>query len=113
MTSFTRRFIESQDPELIPGFDRLYGGPSFRAKLASVAEGERDDAMVEEYIRQIKSAGSFRFVSYTPVFQPQINDVHFHLIYATRNEKGPHASHRIFEKSAGTICLALPHGRDE
>jgi hypothetical protein len=22
-------------------------------------------------------------------------------------------SHRIFEKSAGTICLALPHGRDE
>jgi hypothetical protein len=24
-----------------------------------------------------------------------------------------HASHRIFEKSAGTICLALPHGRDE
>ena len=25
----------------------------------------------------------------------------------------PHASHRICEKSAGTICLALPHGRDE
>jgi hypothetical protein len=24
-----------------------------------------------------------------------------------------HASHRIFEKSAGTICLGLPHGRDE
>jgi three-Cys-motif partner protein len=88
MTSFTRRFIESQDPELIPSFDRLYGDPSFRAKLASVAEEERDDAMVEEYIRQIKSAGNFRFVSYTPVFQPQINDVHFHLIYATRNEKG-------------------------
>jgi hypothetical protein len=22
-------------------------------------------------------------------------------------------SHRIFKKSAGTICLALPHGRDE
>jgi hypothetical protein len=22
-------------------------------------------------------------------------------------------SHRIFEKSAGTICLALPHSRDE
>jgi hypothetical protein len=28
-------------------------------------------------------------------------------------ESYPHASHRIFEKSAGTICLALPHGRDE
>jgi len=88
MTSFTRRFIESQDPELVPGFDRLYGGPAFRAKLASVPKEERDDAMVEEYIRQIKSAGSFRFVCYTPVFQAQINDIHFHLIYATRNEKG-------------------------
>ena len=88
MTSFTRRFIESQDPELVPGFDRLYGGPAFRAKLASVPRDERDDAMVEEYIRQIKSAGSFRFICYTPVFQAQINDVHFHLIYATRNEKG-------------------------
>jgi hypothetical protein len=29
------------------------------------------------------------------------------------NKKFAHASHRIFEKSAGTICLALPHGRDE
>ncbi len=88
MTSFTRRFIESQDPELVPGFDRLYGGPAFRAKLASVPREERDDAMVEEYIRQIKSTGSFRFVCYTPIFQAQFNDVHFHLIYATRNEKG-------------------------
>jgi three-Cys-motif partner protein len=88
MTSFTRRFIESQDPELVPGFDRLYGGPTFRARLASVPREDRDDAMVEEYIRQIKSAGAFRFVCYTPVFQAQINDVHFHLIYATRNEKG-------------------------
>ena len=88
MTSFTRRFIESQDPELVPGFDRLYGGPTFRAKLASVPRAERDDAMVEEYIRQIKAAGSFRYVCYTPIFQAQTNNVHFHLIYATRNEKG-------------------------
>ena len=28
-------------------------------------------------------------------------------------KKKSHASHRIFEKSAGTICLALPHGGDE
>ena len=28
-------------------------------------------------------------------------------------EKKSQPSHRIFEKSAGTICLALPHGRDE
>ncbi len=88
MTSFTRRFIESQDPELIPGFDRLYGNSVFRTKLAGVSEDDRDDAMVEEYIRRIKAEGNYSFASYTPVFQPQINDIHFHLIYATRNEKG-------------------------
>jgi hypothetical protein len=32
---------------------------------------------------------------------------------ATIDDSETHASHRIFEKSAGTICLALPHGRDE
>jgi predicted sugar kinase len=31
----------------------------------------------------------------------------------TSNASVPQPSHRIFEKSAGTICLALPHGRDE
>jgi three-Cys-motif partner protein len=88
MTSFTRRFIKSQDPELIPGFDRLYGNSDFRAKLAAVSEKDCDDAMVEEYIRRIKAEGNYSLTSYTPVFQPQINDIHFHLIYATRNEKG-------------------------
>jgi three-Cys-motif partner protein len=88
MTSFIRRFIESKNAELVQGFDRLYGGPDFRAKLASVAEADRDEAMIEEYARRIKIEGNFRYVCYTPVFQPQINDVHFHLIYASRNEKG-------------------------
>ncbi len=88
MTSFIRRFIESQDPELVAGFDRLYKGPTFRARLASVPREERDDAMVEEYIRLVRAEGAFRFVCYTPVFQPQINGVHFHLIYATRSDKG-------------------------
>jgi len=88
MTSFIRRFIESQDRELVPGFDRLYRGPAFRTRLASVPREERDDTMVEEYIRLVKAEGAFRYVCYTPVFQARINDVHFHLIYATRSDKG-------------------------
>jgi three-Cys-motif partner protein len=107
MTSFTRRFVESQDPKLIPGFDRLYCGSAFRSKLATVAKEERDDAMVEEYIRLIKSAGGFRFVCYTPVFQPQINDIHFHLIYATRNEKGL----EVFKKEEHKAVEAMESAR--
>jgi three-Cys-motif partner protein len=107
MTSFIRRFIESKNPELVQGFDRLYGGPTFRSKLASVAEQDRDDAMVEEYIRQIKSTGDFQFVCYTPVFQPQINDIHFHLIYATRNEKGL----EVFKKEEHKAVEAMESAR--
>lgn len=106
MTSFTRRFIESQDPELAPSFDRLYGGPAFRAKLAMVTKEERDDAMVDEYILKIKSAGDFRFVCYTPVFQSQINDIHFHLIYATRNEKGLEVFKREEHKAVEAMEIA-------
>ena len=36
------------------------------------------------------------------------SDPHAHNV-----ETNTQPSHRIFEKSAGTICLALPHGRDE
>jgi hypothetical protein len=44
--------------------------------------------MVEEYARRIKQEGGFQFVCYTPVFRPETNAVHFHLIYCTRHEKG-------------------------
>ena len=107
MTSFTRRFVESQQSELVPGFDRLYGGPAFRSKLAAVPQDERDDAIVEEYLRQIQTAGDFRFVCYTPVFQPQVNDIHFHLIYATRNEKGL----EVFKKEEHKAVEVMEHAR--
>lgn len=109
MTSFTRRFVESQQPDLVADFDRLYGGPSFRSKIADVPHAERDDAIVEEYLRQIQSEGDFRFVCYTPVFQPQVNDIHYHLIYATRNEKGL----EVFKKEEHRAVEAMERARAE
>lgn len=109
MTSFIRRFIESQDPELISGFDKLYGGSAFRTKLASVAEVDREEAMVEEYARRIKLEGGFQFVCYTPVFRPETNAVHFHLIYCTRHEKGL----EVFKKEERKAVEAMEQARAE
>jgi len=88
MTSFIRRFIDSSDPELIRGFDKLYGGPDFRQKLKNVPQEERGDAMVREYADRVKAEGKFKYVCFTPIFQSEVDDVHFHLIYGTRHEKG-------------------------
>lgn len=109
MTSFIRRFIESKDPELIAGFDKLYGGSAFRAKLASVVEVDRDEAMVEEYARRIKQEGGFQFVCYTPVFRPETNAVHFHLIYCTRHEKGL----EVFKKEERKAVETMEQARAE
>ncbi|MEO5802283.1 MAG: three-Cys-motif partner protein TcmP [Verrucomicrobiota bacterium] len=88
MTSFTRRFIESPNPNLSPGFDRLYGSPEFRQRLKMASQENRDDTMVQEYANKIKDEGNFKFVCYTPIFQPEVDDIHFHLVYGTRNERG-------------------------
>ena len=109
MTSAIRRFIESQDPELVASFDKLYGGPAFRAKLTSITEADRDDVMVEEYARQIKTEGDFRFVCYTPVFRPETNDVHFHLIYCTRHDKGL----EVFKKEERKAVETMEQARAE
>lgn len=109
MTSFIRRFIESHDPKRVANFDKLYGGPAFRTTLASVTEADRDDAMVEEYARQIKREGDFHFVCYTPVFRPETNDVHFHLIYCTRHEKGL----EVFKKEERMAVETMEQARAE
>lgn len=109
MTSAIRRFIESPDPKNIANFDKLYGGPTFRTKLALVNEADRDDAMVEEYVRQIKREGDFGFVCYTPIFQPQTNDIHFHLIYCTRHGKGL----EVFKKEEREAVKTMEQARAE
>ena len=109
MTSFIRRFIESNDQSLAPSFDRLYGDANFRAKLQSIPKGERDDVMVEEYVRRIKSEGEFQFVCYTPIFQPKTNDIHFHLIYCTRHGKGL----EVFKKEEREAVKMMEQARAE
>jgi hypothetical protein len=44
--------------------------------------------MVRLYAQRIQMAGGYPFTCYTPVLHREEDTTHFHLIYASRNEKG-------------------------
>jgi three-Cys-motif partner protein len=88
MTGHIRRFLDSPQEETQESFRRLFGSGSFRAKVQGLAQLEREDAAVEEYIRNAKSVGGFKFGCNAIVLHPEIDRTHFNLIYLTRNLKG-------------------------
>jgi three-Cys-motif partner protein len=86
MTWHARRFIESEQER--HNFDSLYGDASWRGELAGLSGDHRDDAMVRLYAQRVQKAGGYSFICYTPVLHREDDTTHFHLIYASRNEKG-------------------------
>lgn len=86
MTWHARRFIETDQER--ENFDALYGDAAWRAEIAGLRGDERDDAMVRLYAQRVQKAGGYSFVCYTPVLHREDDTTHFHLIYASRNEKG-------------------------
>jgi hypothetical protein len=86
MTWHARRFVESEHER--ENFDALYGDSAWRAELVGLNGDQRDDAMVRLYADRIQKAGAYAFVCYTPVLHREDDTTHFHLIYASRNEKG-------------------------
>ena len=86
MTWHARRFIETEQER--ENFDALYGDSSWRSELTGLSGDQRDDAMVRLYAQRVQKAGGYEFVCYTPVLHREDDTTHFHLIYASRNEKG-------------------------
>jgi three-Cys-motif partner protein len=86
MTWHARRFIETQQER--ENFDSLYGDTGWHAGLSGLSGEQRDDAMVRLYTQRVQKAGGYPFVCYTPVLHREEDTTHFHLIYASRNEKG-------------------------
>jgi three-Cys-motif partner protein len=86
MTWHARRFIEAEQER--DNFDALYGDASWRDELVGLSGDQRDDAMVRLYAQRVQKAGGYNFVCYTPILHREDDTTHFHLIYASRNEKG-------------------------
>jgi three-Cys-motif partner protein len=88
MTGHIRRFLDSPQEETQESFKRLFGSGLFRSKVQGLAQLEREDAAVEEYARNAKLVGGFKFACNAIVLHPEIDRTHFNLIYLTRNLKG-------------------------
>ena len=88
MTSHIRRFLESPQDQTQESFEKLFGSREFKNKIEGLATRDREDAAVEEYQQNLKRMGHFDFVCAALVLQPDIASTFFHLIYATRNQKG-------------------------
>lgn len=89
MTSQIRRFVRLQDPKLRQGFINLYGSESFLKRIQHLeSEHGVEDAPVVAYCEALKEAGKFKHVARAIVLNPTKDDTHYHLIYATRNDKG-------------------------
>lgn len=88
MTGHIRRFIDYPEKVNQQSFVRLFGSEEFREKVKGLAQQEREDAAVEEYIRNVKTAGNFPYVCSAIVLHREIDRTAFHLIYATRSLAG-------------------------
>ena len=88
MTKDVRRFIESPEQQTQASFDRLFGRPGVKERVAGLQGLDRDDAVVDEYQNSVRQFGGFRYVCSAIVLHSERNRTHFHLIYATRHRKG-------------------------
>ena len=88
MTKDVRRFIESPEQQTQASFDRLFGRPGVKERVAGLQGLDRDDAVVDEYQSSVRQFGGFRYVCSAIVLHSERNRTHFHLIYATRHRKG-------------------------
>lgn len=88
MTGHIRRFLDSPLEQTQESFRQLFGNDGFRAKVHGLEGQDRDDAAVEEYARSVRLTGDYSFVCSAIVLNPERDQTHFHLIYATRDRKG-------------------------
>lgn len=83
MTSHIRRFLEDDGKD----FGALLGAKAME-KMHGLVGQERDDAAAFAYADAVHRAGAFPYVCTSLVLNPQRNQTHYHLIYATRHPKG-------------------------
>jgi three-Cys-motif partner protein len=85
MYDYINRFLNSNDPKTEASLDALFGTENWRV-LRDVQD--REYAIVDFYREQVRLAGGFQFVTSTRILKPTHDRAYYHLIYATRNQKG-------------------------
>ena len=85
MYDFINRFINLPEPTNEQSLDRFFGTNTWwDIRNAS----DRETASLDCYQDQLRTAGSYLYVTSTRILKPQSDRAYFHLVYATRNPKG-------------------------
>jgi hypothetical protein len=85
MTSWILRFLSDETKH----FERLLG-PNL-SRLRQLRGEQQEEELVRLYADRVKAAGNFKYVCTLPVLKPDQDAFHFHMVYATRHEKGVEA----------------------
>ncbi len=101
MTQFVIRFIDSDRPEDIESFTRLFGSEEYRTRWAGLTGLDREDAIVQTYCDRVREVGRFEYVARSTILDPQSDRTHFHLIYGTRHIEGLRVFRNDVERPAG------------
>src|SRR6185437_6255537 len=101
MTSHIRRFLEAEGKD----FGSIVGQGAM-TRIQRLSGHERDDEAAFAYADQVALAGKFPFVCTTLVLNPQRDNTHYHLIYATRHHKGVQ-EFTAAERSAHTFMATV------
>lgn len=88
MTGHISRFVLHDDLVNRESFGKLFGNDAYRNSLEGKTGLDKEDALVQCYMRSIQEAGRFKYVLPSVVLRPQRDQTNFHLIYATRHPKG-------------------------
>ena len=79
------RFLNFQSSANEESLDRFFGTREWRSIRD---KPERESALVNLYVEQVRATGSFPYATSTRILKPLQERTYFHLVYATRNPKG-------------------------
>jgi three-Cys-motif partner protein len=88
MTGDIRRFLESPQQATRESFKHLFGTEEFIDEIQGLQGHDREDAAVAKYRQQIAKTGHFNHTAAAMVLDRLFDRTRFHLIYATRSDKG-------------------------
>lgn len=116
MTGFIRRFLELPQQARRESFKRLFGTEEFIDRIQGLQGQDREDAVVAEYRKQVARTGHFNYTAAAMVLHPLFDRTRFHLIYATRNEKGievfKETEKKVMEKQEQERAIAQHERRE-
>lgn len=102
MFEYITRFMEDPRPETAQTFDPLFGDNTWYTEFTTYQDVglSREEAVLQVYLRRLKEAGNFPYVTSTRIKHPTKDRTYFYLVYATRHPKGIFEFRSVEKKAA-------------